>query len=172
MSIHMTFRKTPKLLWSWRALRAEDRALVREAFVLLTVVRFGLHFLRFSTLRRVLVRFTPEQQSLHDHASRLGEPSGSAMRVTWAVSTVARKLPGSTCLAQALTVETMLGRRACGGRMCFGVKERGRDEPIQAHAWIERDGQVVLGALPNLREYHLLSAPAGLDRVKQKESRN
>jgi hypothetical protein len=56
--------------------------------------------------------------------------------------------------------------------MCFGVKERGRDEPIQAHAWIERDGQVVLGALPNLREYHLLSAPAGLDRVKQKESRN
>jgi hypothetical protein len=136
----------------------------------LAVVRLCLHILRYATLRQLLTRFTPEQRPPAQHGQP-AELNRSAGRVPWAVSAVARRIPGTTCLSQALAVETMLRRRACGARVCFGVKEHRRDEPLEAHAWVEQGGQVVVGTLPNFSEYRVFSELAGLDGGTAKHSR-
>jgi hypothetical protein len=47
------------------------------------------------------------------------------------------------CLAKALVLQWMLGRRGIASEVRIGVR-RG-DGPLRAHAWVERRGQVLIG---------------------------
>ena len=77
-------------------------------------------------------------------ASRLDPTPGEADRVGWAVASAARFVPGANCLAQALVAEAMLRRRGHPVELRLGVA---RDElgRIQAHAWVESYGHIVIG---------------------------
>lgn len=83
---------------------------------------------------------------------RLARPSplrsdptpGEADRVGWAVASAARFVPGATCLPQALAAEFLLRRRGhpAGLRLGVAKDERGH---VEAHAWVESYGHVVIG---------------------------
>ncbi len=86
----------------------------------------------------------------------------AAWPVAWAVRGAARHLPGKpTCLPQAIVAQTMLRRRAMAGTLHIGavLEDDGR---LAAHAWIELDGRVLIGDLPDLDRFIPLRAePAG-----------
>jgi hypothetical protein len=92
-------------------------------------------------------------------------PSGPARltpaaerRLLWAVGAVSRRLlPARPCLTQALAAQALLrwrGGRAA--RLQIGVA-RAPDGRLRAHAWLERDGRVLIGGDASPTQYQLLS---------------
>jgi hypothetical protein len=66
----------------------------------------------------------------------------STARIVWAVELASRYVP-ATCLSRALSAQVLLARRGYPVLLHFGaVKEDGR---FLAHAWLESEGQVVIG---------------------------
>lgn len=133
---------------TWRRfirLGAGDRALAIEALTLLLAVRIGLRILPFAAMQRKLAR-----------RSMPGEKDEQPVdRVAWAVKAVARRVPGTTCLVEALVVDSMLRRHGHTPTFRIGVRE-GRSS-LEAHAWVECDGTVVIGAVENLADHAVLS---------------
>jgi hypothetical protein len=135
-----------------------DRRLLCEAAVRLAFVRIGLYAVGFAVLRRWLGLRQPAADTTQPSDSASG-PAEVAGRVAWAVQAAARRIPGATCLVQALVAEAMLRRRGYEPALHFGVRQRPDRRSIDAHAWIELNGAVVVGAVANLGDYAVLSGP-------------
>ena len=128
----------------WR-LSPSDRRLLVTAVFLLTAIRLGLWLLPVQTLRRVLARGiqTP---------TRLDNSNQSFLKRTgWAVTVASRYVPRATCLTQALAVQVLLERRGYRAHLCIGVA-RGAPRRLEGHAWVEHQGQIVIGGgfLPDI----------------------
>jgi hypothetical protein len=66
-----------------------------------------------------------------------------------------------TCLVQALAADGMLRRRGFASTLHIGVRlHRPGSTPLQAHAWVKCEGQIVVGALDDLGEYAVLALPS------------
>jgi Transglutaminase-like superfamily len=141
-----------KTLTMLRALSPADRSLVVESSALLLFIGVGLRLLRFATLRRLLNKYS----SL--------APRGTVVedtRVVWAVRAASRRMPVRTsCLVEALAADTMLRQRGYECILRLGVWRPGSpSKSLRAHAWLERQGMVVLGELEELPDYAVLSLP-------------
>ena len=123
-----------------------DRARLAEAFVLIVCVRIGLHVLSFPELTRRLDRRAQSSPNQRDILSR----------ITWAAAAVTRRLPGTTCLAEALTACTMLRRHGYDATLRIGARS-GASTVLEAHAWVECSGEVVIGHVPELEDYAVLT---------------
>lgn len=136
----MNFRRPvrPRRVRAWGALS--------EALLLLVLVRIGLRITQYSRLRGWLASIahmrTRAQSSVSD--------------VTWAVAAAGRRITGTTCLAEALAVYTMLRRRGHDPVLRIGVRQRDRSL-LDAHAWVECDGQVVMGEVAQITDYAILA---------------
>jgi hypothetical protein len=54
----------------------------------------------------------------------------------------------------------MLGRRGISSNLRLGVRHDGESlNPFTAHAWVECQGLVVMGAVDDLGDYHVLPVP-------------
>ena len=62
---------------------------------------------------------------------------------------------GAKCLAKALTTQVLMERRGCDCAFKIGVAKTDKGE-LEAHAWIEKDGQVIMGMLPDLDRFKSL----------------
>ncbi len=69
---------------------------------------------------------------------------GAIRRAVWAVLVASRRVPGASCLTQALAAKLMLARCGVPSQLRIGVA-RGEQGNFQAHAWLEAVGQVVIG---------------------------
>lgn len=78
----------------------------------------------------------------------------SVSDITWAISAAGRRMGGATCLAEAAVAHTMLRRHGHHARLRIGVR-RG-ESVLEAHAWVECDGTVVMGELPEMTGYAML----------------
>lgn len=117
-----------------------DRRLLLSAAVLHLFVAIGLRTMPFAWVRRAL-----------DRLAAAGSPALRAddldVRVVWAVSTAAARLPGANCLTEALVARCLLARHRYDATLCFGVsRTRPADRPFDAHAWLERGGSSLIGA--------------------------
>ena len=71
-------------------------------------------------------------------------------------------VPVATCLPQALAARVMLERHAVPNELRFGVAKTSTGA-LEAHAWVEVDGAVIVGSLPNLSRYRRMpDLPADL----------
>jgi hypothetical protein len=129
-----------------------DRRLAFEAAVLLVVVRSALRVCSFGTVDRLLARWSLPRAT---RAATL--PANESMRVGLAVRVVARRLRGTNCLAATLAAETMLRRRGIVSIRHIGVRPPSTGSPLDAHAWLEADGAIVIGEEVDLRQYHVLT---------------
>ena len=134
-------------LQALRALAPADRWLVVEAFSVMAALRAGLRLLPFTIVRRCVNRWAMFKSG--DNC----EPS----RIARAVAAVGSRIRGTTCLVEALAVDTMLRRRGYASALKVGVR-RGAVMSIDAHAWVECSGAVVIGTTPELADYAVLSA--------------
>jgi hypothetical protein len=113
-----------------------DWWLLLRAFTLTVGVRVALRLVPFRILRRVV------------HARRRPPTPGAPEvdRIAWAVQASARRVPDATCLTQALVAETLLHRAGHEAILHLGVARPGEGGGgLDAHAWVESEGQVVVG---------------------------
>jgi Transglutaminase-like superfamily len=116
-------------LTAFWVLSREDRRLLLEAFATCAYFRLLLYFLSANRLRDLVVRS--------------GRSGGPVNRIVWAVRTATRWTPGATCLVSGLALQRMLGRHGHRSELHIGVSRTGG--VFAAHAWVERDGRVLLG---------------------------
>lgn len=133
-----------------------DRRLVVEAGVWLVGVACGLQLLRFSALRALVDRLSRPTRACDVTAE---DRARLATQVSWAITAAARLPFLRTCLVRAMGAELMLRRRGIDARFQVGAKRPRAGRPLEAHAWIELDGQTIVGHLPNHAEYFVLSPP-------------
>jgi hypothetical protein len=79
--------------------------------------------------------------------------------MAWLVRACARRVPGASCLTRALAARWLLAEAGMDSTLHFGHR---RDERggFAAHAWLEHEGQVLVGGDEDLELYHRFGAPA------------
>lgn len=127
---------------------APERRLLMKAIVLIAAFRVALDAFSFRHAVRLMERFANDRVRRPDDHS----PEDLARAIRLASGSMLRDRP---CLPQALALHLLYRRRGIESRLRIGVK---KDEAgkLQAHAWVQRDRLVVIGALPNLHEYTVL----------------
>ena len=78
-------------------------------------------------------------------------------RAVWAARVAGRRLlPEGPCLTQALVLQYLLRRRGDeSSQLHIGVAKQD-DEGLRAHAWVERDGRVLIGGADAPEKYERL----------------
>lgn len=136
-------------LHKWQALSRREQKWLGEAALLLTSVRLLQRTLPFRRWRRLLTRSAPARPP------RSGEPSPAEL--ARAIER-ARRLPGEyTCLPAAYALHLLLHRHGYRSSIQVGVA-RDAHGKVEAHAWLEYDGQILIGGLPDLGRFVPLPA--------------
>jgi hypothetical protein len=137
-------------------LNRDDRRLVLEAAIVLAVVWVGLWVLSFARVRGLIDRYA------HQPRVSLDQARPAVGRIGWAVSAVAHRSPvPMTCLRQALAADAILRRRGFVSQLRFGVQLHRNNSfrSLEAHAWVECEGAIVVGDIKELADYLVLAAP-------------
>ncbi len=118
-------------------LTSAERALFLRTVRLLATARVTTWVLPFRVARRFLTR------------ARAREMRGGVTheQVRWAVSRARAIVPMATCLPQALAAESLLMRDGHKPLMHIGVRKTPAGR-LEAHAWVECEGKIVVGNLP------------------------
>jgi hypothetical protein len=119
-------------------LEREERLLLLEALAVVVACRLGLWLLPFQKLRALV-----SEMGQRPIDSQTSNPL-SVDRIAWAVRAVSQYVPRATCLTQALAGQVLLVRRGYPTCLRIGVTRKPR-EGLEAHAWLECDGRIVLG---------------------------
>ena len=108
-------------------------ALALKALAIVVPVRVALWVLPFRTVHRVV-------------ASRARRPAGrySMQQIVWAIGAASRRVPRATCLTQAFAAALMLAANGHEATLRVGVA-KDDDGRLRAHAWIESNGETILG---------------------------
>lgn len=131
-----------------------DRVLLVRAFGLVTAVRVGLSVLPYRTVQRLTRTAWPPRRLSLDSPEAM---STYRRRVVQSVSSVGRRLLGDKpCLTQALVAQRMLSAADYETELKIGVTKDGQE--LLAHAWLERDGRIVIGG-GNSRARYVPLAP-------------
>ena len=134
-----------------RALDGADRRLLGAALGWVLVVRAVLHAPGRS--------FVKKQAALDALARSLpGLPSCTPSAAYWAVTAASKRVPGTVCLPWALALKGLLAQSGRQAELRIGVAPRATpDLPLDAHAWLECDGQQLSWGTP-VDGYDLLRA--------------
>lgn len=117
-----------------------------KVWLLTLAIRLALWVVPFASVQRFarrLARRAPPQV-----CERRRRPAALA----WAVRRVTRYVPRASCLTQALATQVLLSRAGYLPNLRIGLTQDPEGD-LQAHAWVENLGEVVIGG-------------GGLDRFK------
>ena len=128
------------------SLSTADRSLLLKSAFLLEVMTLGLKVLSFQTMQRFSMGKRQKTARVR-HADRPPEN-----RIAWAVIVASRYVPAATCLSQALAARILLEQHGYPARLCIGVA-RGERGQLEAHAWVESQGRVIVGNSQDLSRY-------------------
>lgn len=132
-------------------LPAPERLLLVRAFTLLAAVRIALWLLPFKVLRWMLSKLA---QAHTRYPSECHFPSE---RGVWALQAASRYVPRATCLTQALAGQVLLGFNGTSTSVRIGVAKR-RTRDLEAHAWLESQGTILIGGADADQRYACLLA--------------
>jgi hypothetical protein len=155
-------------------LTGSDRHLLFRTFVLLYTIRLGLRILPFRTLLHIIGKASSKASSKTSQAgytssstdgmaaSKIALNKIALSKIVWAVEISSHYTPGGAkCLARALTTKVLLSRQGDAPDLRIGVS-KGANGNLEAHAWIENQGQVVMGNLHDLARYIPLPSLEGV----------
>jgi len=124
------------MLRKFRQLRPEARIALVEAMLLVSGIRILLPVFGLKNVRWIL---KPTGRALR------AKPGLQAEEILLLLQAAACRCPvGSTCLTRALAGQLLLRKAGIESRLCIGVM-RDQRHAFQAHAWLQRDGNVILG---------------------------
>ena len=126
-----------------------DRFLLIQVATLLILIRVGLQFIQFRTLRNLLAKIAQPKQN----------QEFSIYKIIWAITMISPCIPGVKCFARAMTAQVMLSRQKYPNQLRIGVGKDNQDQFI-AHAWVESRGRTVIGGIGNMaKHYNVMSLP-------------
>ena len=115
------------------------RRLVVLAAALFWLTRLLMLFRSFHSARRALsVLITTAKRAFPIHG---GAPPGD---LAWAVATAGR-LSSRNCLIRALAAQALVELQGGKARLVIGTR-RNLTGALEAHAWLEHDGRIIVGA--------------------------
>jgi hypothetical protein len=121
-----------------------DKVLVLQALCWISAVHVALRIFRFGPVWRWVSARSPLAAAAD---------SAPVERTIWAVETAGNYLlPEKPCLTKALVGQMFLNRMGYETTLRIGVK-READQPLQAHAWLEHDQQIVIGNLRDIASF-------------------
>jgi len=132
----------------WNRLSVFERITFFKATVALLIIKLGLTVLPFSNFRKLFHWFST--------TTRQREISQNQIEQTaWAVRSAADHLPFELlCLPRALATKFLL-RNVSSLTLEIGV-EINSSKIFEAHAWVERNGSVIIGNWPDTVSYKRL----------------
>jgi len=129
-------------------LPSHEKILFIKAWILLGIISLGSSLLPFATLKKVLA-------VIGSLTARVDQEL-SEDQLVWAVGTASRYLPKATCLAQALTLQLFLKQSGRKAYLYIGVNG-GEGGHLNAHAWVESQGRILIGESDLSRYTRLLA---------------
>ena len=123
-------------LLRWVCLPAGDRRLLLEAGICSVGARLGLSLLPFRRLAELSRSVTTNRRLARDRLS--------LDRFIWAIGVASGHVPNATCLSRSLALQALLARYGQQAELRIGVARQSGDR-LDAHAWVELDGRVLLG---------------------------
>jgi hypothetical protein len=146
-----------KKLRNFFKLSGGDRHLVTISFILLATVRLGLWLLPFQNLLKLLQRMSKPNFLL----SPQEKSQISISKIIWAINAASRYMPGGVkCLARALSAQILMSYHGYTPELRIGVAKK--EGELEAHAWLEYQGKVAIGYLPDLSRFIPLPSLQGL----------
>lgn len=131
----------------FRSLSWPARYLLLRVVLLVAVMRLGLAFFSFRAWRRFVLHVASLLQTTQPTSSK------QQQRLLWAVETAASGLLADrACLTQAMAAEWLLARRGLVTHLQIGVA-KGEDGRLQAHAWLEQDGRILIGGSDSPQQF-------------------
>lgn len=110
-----------------------EQMLLLRTLLVVGLVRAGLWVLPFRAMQRFA--FKPRKNRAAPYPVE---------KIVWAVRAVSRRVPGATCLTQALAAQVLLSRSGYNPRVEIGVAKNERNQ-FRAHAWLVLGDQVLIG---------------------------
>ena len=148
--------KVKALLRRIRTLDVGEISALVPATLQMVVARAAL---RAFPLRKVLERVDLPIQCVSDHAPL----NVRTLRRIRAIERVGHGLfPKNPCLTQAIVVQRLLRKKGYASDLRIGVR-KGHGQPLEAHAWVEYRGAVVIGAR-GLSEEHTRLPSLAVDK--------
>lgn len=126
----------------------------RRLLVVTGAVVFGVRLMLWVLPARRIAAMTFGHNGVETNTAGANTPS--AQRLAWAVRTTSRRIPGASCLTQALSLQLLLRRRGVASNLKIGVARAAQGEGYVAHAWVEAGPRVLIGA-GELERYAFLS---------------
>jgi len=132
------------------ALPPAERWMLLRALVQVATVRIALAAMPFGLAYR-LVRARESSRRRYTVPVR---------RLAWAVQAAGRRVPGASCLVQALALHRLMTQAGHAGTLHVGVA-RNDGRGVDAHAWVEHRDSIVLGDCGDVGRYATILALAG-----------
>lgn len=125
------------------SLSGTERRVLRQATIRVAVVRLWLSLYPIErVMSGVRLRSVKELR-----------PAPTVTTLVWAVQAASRRLlKKNPCLTEALALWWLLRQYGYEGQIRIGVARDGGSH-FEAHAWVERDGQVLIGGAQAPTEY-------------------
>lgn len=129
---------------------AHERAMILRSIFWLTYYRLGLWLFPSIVIRNAVNDLTD--------SSGNNRPADKALvyEVVRSVRRCSRYVPSASCLTQAVAAKTVLKRYGQPSMLKIGVAPI--DSTIEAHAWVEIDGRIVLGRLPQQARFSVMNS--------------
>ena len=131
-------------LQSFLRLPARERFLYLQTWLLLFRIRMMLWMLPYQRWRQVaanMIRIGNERNLERPTVDRLAR----------AVKVMSRYVPGASCLTQALAAQTLLAHAGQRSQLRVGVTQNGGK--LEAHAWVQVEGHVVIGGRQSVARF-------------------
>ncbi|BAY78623.1 hypothetical protein NIES25_50990 [Nostoc linckia NIES-25] len=141
-----------KQVFKFIELNYQEKQLLTNTFILLILVRLGLWLLSFKRLQQLLSNISNPKPQRQDKYQI------SIDKIVWAVEVSSHYMPGGVkCLARALTCQVLMSRHSYTSNLCIGVAKDIEGE-LKAHAWLENQGKVVIGNVPDLSHFSQITS--------------
>lgn len=135
-----------KRLYKFFRLSPTDQLLLIRSAALLGTIKVGLWIVPF---RRMCIFLAKTKKSGNNKVQIPSE------RITWAVAVANHYLIAASCLPTAMTTQVLLARCGHSSHLRIGIS-RSEDGQLEAHAWVESCGKIVIGNLPDISRYAVL----------------
>jgi hypothetical protein len=120
-----------------------ERKSLLTTFALVAAIRLLLWTVPFRFVRRLI-------------STRAGASPAWAQipvkRLAWSVQASAKRIPGASCLTQALALHWLLARAGRASDLRIGVAKDG-STGLASHAWLEHEGEILIGDNGELGRY-------------------
>lgn len=140
----------------------KKKIILLQVFTVQIFVRIALLTLPFyiilGMLQRIQLRTTSNPKIMSpDTNKQIVDNHPDIQHLPWAVRATSSFVPGSRCLCQAITAQTILAWKGYPSELHIGV-QKNESSNLAAHAWLVKNEMVIVGNLPNLVDFIPLPA--------------